>query len=414
MTSEEQFFDVVIIGAGAVGASLSIALAKSGYEVALIEKSPVINHHQPAFDERHLAFSRSTRLALEGLGLWGPLAKSATQVSRIHVTSRGHFGSVMLDANEEGLDALGHVLPARVIGEILYETIESMSEITLLAPAEISDMTISDEAAMVSLEHNGTGMHLHAKLLIGADGANSQVRKAFGIDARSWHYGQSAVITNIEVASQKPGLAYERFIEDGALALLPRAENSYAVVCSVSDQSADSLMSMSKSDFIAWLNQMMGNYLARINRAGKCHRYPLALVRASETVRHRLVLIGNAAHFLHPVAAQGFNLSMRDVATLTEVLQQARINHSDPGEMDILSEYADWRQQDEKTTVAFTDGLIRLFTNPLLPVSMMRQGGMLGLRYFPSLRHFFTRVVSGRSGRQSALTRGADFKLASK
>ncbi|TNF92626.1 MAG: 2-octaprenyl-6-methoxyphenyl hydroxylase [Gammaproteobacteria bacterium] len=406
MASAEQRFDIVIVGAGAVGACLAIALAELGYTVALIEKSPIINHHQPAFDERHLAFSRSTRLALEGLGLWEQMAAAATQVTHIHVTSRGRFGSVMLDAQEEGLDALGHVLPARVIGEVLYLRIESTSGITVLAPTQITDMFVADDHVYVSVQHKQTETHLHANLLIGADGADSMVRKLFGIDASTWKYDQSAVITNIEVDSLKPGLAFERFVDDGALAMLPRGDNSYAVVCSISDEQADELMGMSEPELIAWLQGIMGDYLSPIRKAGKCSRYPLALVRAGETVRHRLVLIGNAAHFLHPVAAQGFNLSMRDVAALTDVLQQAKANNKDPGDLDILSEYAKWRQQDEKTTIAFTDGLIRLFTNPLLPISMLRQGGMLGLRYIPALRHLFTQVVSGRTGRQPALTRG--------
>jgi len=402
-----QTFDIAIVGAGAVGGALACALAQSGFRIALVEKTAVSAKQQPAFDERHLGFSRSTRVALDGLGLWQAMAGRAVAVSRIHVSSRGRFGSVMMDARDEGLDALGYVLPAREIGRVLHGAIAQQPDIHMFAPAELISADTDQDAATLEIEQDGQPLTIRADLLIGADGAQSQVREQFAIGSTRWEYDQSAVIANLDVDRLEPGLAYERFIDQGAIALLPRNESGYAVICSVANSRADQLMQMSDAAFAAEMADCMGGRIASIARVGQRHRFPLALVRANEAVRNRLVLIGNAAHFIHPVAAQGFNLSMRDVAALVEVLVRAREVGKSPGDIHVLSEYADWRKQDERIMVAFTDGLIRLFTNPLLPAALLRQQGLLALRYFPPLRHLFTRAVTGRLGRQSALMRGA-------
>lgn len=398
---------MAIIGAGAVGGSLAVGLARCGFRIVLIEKTAVSARQQPAFDERHLGFSHSTRVALEGLGLWAGMADRAVEISRIHVSSKGRFGSVMIDADDEGLVALGYVLPAREIGRVLHETIANQPDIKVIAPAELISSTTDKDSATVVIKHDGQTLTIKADLLIAADGAESQLREQFGIGTTGWKYDQSAVIANLDVDELDLGLAYERFIEQGAIALLPRSESGYAVVCSVANSQADELMEMMDDRFAAYIQDNFAGRIALIKQVGQRHRLPLALVRSTEIVRNRLVLIGNAAHFIHPVAAQGFNLSMRDVAALIEVLVKAREAGRQPGDLQVLSEYAQWRRNDERVMVAFTDGLIRLFTNPLWPIALLRQKGLLALRYLPGLRRLFTRVVTGRIGRQAALMRGA-------
>lgn len=410
MHKSDQHFDIAIVGAGAVGGSLAYALAQAGFSVALIEKTAVSAEQQPAFDERHLGFSRSTQVALQGLGLWSGMAADAVPISRIHVSSKGRFGSVMIDARDEGLEALGYVLPAREIGRVLHQAIATQGNIQVFAPADLLSASTDVDKASVELDCNGQQIKLVADLLIGADGAESQIRELFAITTTRWDYEQSAVIANLDVHSMDTGLAYERFIDGGVVALLPRSDNGYAVVCSVADTEADRLMAMPDSEFRKYIGDCLGAHINEIHTVGQRHRFPLALVRANEVVRDRLVLIGNAAHYIHPVAAQGFNLSIRDMAALTETLVKARQSGKQAGDLAVLQTYANWRKQDERLMVAFTDGLIRLFTNPLMPAAMLRQKGLLALRYSPFLRKAFTRAVTGKLGKQAALVRGANLR----
>ena len=401
-------FDIAIVGAGAVGGSLAYALSRAGFSIALIEKTAVSAHQQPAFDERHYGFSRSTAVAFDGIGLWQELCSSAVAISRIHVSSRGQFGSVMMDAQDEGLDSLGYVLPAREIGRVLHEKIAAQQNIRLFAPADVAGATVTGGKAQIELAIDNSQVQLDVDLLIGADGAESRVRELFDIGTSRWTYGESAVIANIDVSGLDTTLAFERFIGDGALALLPRNGDGYAVVCSVADDVADNLMSMGDDAFADYIAAQMGSHISGIQKVGQRFRFPLVLVRSQQSVRDHLVLIGNAAHYIHPVAAQGFNLSMRDVAALVETLVEARNKGLDIGTLSVLQSYADWRRQDERIMVAFTDSLIRLFTNPLLPVAVLRQKGMMLLRHCSPLRSLFTRAVTGRVGRQSALMRGLE------
>lgn len=402
----ESRFDIVIVGAGAVGGSLAYGLAKQGFSVAVIERTAVSADQQPAFDERHFGFSRSTKVALEGLGLWSAMSEEAVDISRIHVSSKGYFGSVMMDAKDEGFDSLGYVLPARTIGRVLHEAIAKQDNITVIAPATVVSASTTEDAAVVELEVDGLVQTIKADLLIGADGAESQIRQLFHIEQSRWEYDQGAVIANLDVQQLETSLAFERFIKEGAIALLPRSESGYAVVCSVDNAEADRLMAMNDSEFAAYIQEQFGSHISGVTEVGRRFRFPLALVRSREAVRDRLVLIGNAAHYIHPVAAQGFNLSMRDVAALLEMLSKARAQGLHPGTLSILQQYADWRNQDERIMVAFTDGLVRIFVNPLMPIAFMRQKGLLALRYVPRLRNLFTQAVTGRLGKQAALMRG--------
>ena len=399
-------FDIAIVGAGAVGGSLACGLSELGFSVALIEKTATGADCQPVFDERHFGLSHSTMVALHGLGLWSAMSEEAIAVSRIHVSSRGHFGSVMMDARDEGLPSLGHVVPARTIGRVLHEAISERDNIEMIAPATVISASTTQEAAILELEADGLTRTIMADLLVGADGADSQIRRLFHIGQKRREYNQSALIANLDVQAPDTGLAYERFIEDGAIALLPRPGAGYAVVCAVSNSGADRLMTLNHTEFGAYIQENFGSHISRVTTVGKRSRFPLALVRSRQAVRNRLVLIGNAAHYIHPVAAQGFNLSMRDIAALLETLDKARTRGLHPGTLSVLQEYADWRKQDERTMVAFTDGLIRIFMNPLLPSALLRQQGLLALRYLPGLRSLFARAVTGRLGRQAALMRG--------
>ena len=399
-------FDIAIVGAGAVGGTLAYALARLGFSVVLVEKTALNAVQQPAFDERHLGFSCSTKIALHCLGLWQAMSSQAVAVRRIHVSSQGRFGSVLLDARDEGLESLGYVVPAREVGRVLHRAIAQQDNIRVIAPARLLSVMTAQEMAVIVLDYGGERMEIHADLLVGADGAQSQTRELLRIGATRRAYNQSAVIVNLDTDDPEPGLAYERFIDGGVIALLPRSEAGYAAVFSVANDKAVRLMEMDEKSFAACLQEDFGRRLSHITRVGKRHCFPLTLVRSRELVRERFVLVGNAAHSIHPIAAQGFNLSMRDITALVEVLAKAYAKGRHPGELSVLQQYADWRKWDARLMVAFTDGLTRLFDIPLLPATSLYQKGLVALRYFPQARNLFIRAVTGRLGKQSGLMRG--------
>lgn len=401
-------YDLVIVGAGPVGATLALAAARLGFSVALVEKTIFDSRQQPAFDERHLGFSRSTKLALDAMGIWSAMESEASSIGRIHVSAQGQFGSVVMRPEDEKLDSLGYVLPARVMGSALAHLLEEQEGIAQFSPATLQSVSHADGYSEISLLHADKTVTLNARLLVGADGTDSAVRQLHEIGISRTRYHQGAVIANLDASDVEPGLAYERFIDRGVLALLPLGDNGYAVVCSVTDEKAEQVMAMDDEQFIGFVTGSFNGRLPTIMAVSRRRCYPLALIRADQVTGKRMVLVGNAAHFIHPVAAQGFNLSIRDITALIELLVLARRAGESPGAEGTLEAYARWRRQDEAIMVAFTDGLVRLSTSPLSLAALLRQKAMLGLRYCPGLRRTFTRAVTGRLGRQSGLMRGLE------
>ena len=419
--------DVAIVGAGPVGAMLAVGLGRLGATVALIEKAAPDAAATTVGDKRHYGLSRGSRIALHGLNLWHAIAEHAVDISRIHVSYRGRFGAAVLDAADEdfathgfgpgggenggedtvsGGVALGHVVPAKAIGQALQRAVNGCDNIRLIAPAVLSAAAVKRESVRLEIKSGGRTIALRAALAIGADGADSAVGRLFAIPSHTRAYGQSAVIANLDVADagtafdQAP--AYERFTDDGALALLPRDAGGYAMVYSTDDARARRLMTMDDAAFAAETARQFGGRFS-IAHVGGRSCYPLALSRARSPIGPRLVLVGNAAHALHPLAAQGLNLSIRDAAMLLEVIGAAA---GDPGAAAVLNDYARRRRRDERVMVAFTDALARFFTAPSPPFGLALCGGLAALRYWPGLRRQFARAVTGRMGAQAALMRG--------
>jgi 2-octaprenyl-6-methoxyphenol hydroxylase len=241
---------------------------------------------------------------------------------------------------------------------------------------------------------------------VAADGGDSGIRKDLGIAVRERSYGHDALITTVTPESSRPGVAFERFTETGPLAFLPMSEGRYSVVWTAREDETPELLGLSDEDFLARLQQRFGYRMGRLGRIGRRLSYPLKLMLARESVRPRLVLIGNAAHTLHPVAGQGFNLGLRDVAALAEVLADAGREGADPGGGQTLGTYRRLRGRDQHLVAAATDALARLFVNPLLPVRLARDLGMLGLDLTPGLRHLVARRFMGVGGRLPRLARG--------
>ncbi len=400
--------DVAIVGGGMVGLSLAAALSRLPLDVVVIEPVPAGEAGQPSFDSRTSALSNGTRRILEGLGVWRSVAAEATPIKRIHVSDRGRFAFARLSAEQQGVPALGYTLENRLLGAALWRAMSAAPRVKILSPAQVTRVTPGAERVDLAVEGCGeTGVS--ARLVVAADGAKSAVREAFGIDATVWDYGQHAVIANVAAGRFHDFVAYERFTPTGPIAVLPLADGRCTIVWTLAPDAAREALALDDAAFLAAFQERFGHRLGQFTRVGKRHAYPLALTRSERQVAPRAVIIGNAAQGLHPIAGQGFNLGLRDVATLAEVIaDEVRASGAamDPGSPAVLERYADWRRADRRTVIAFTDGLVRLFGNPLAPVAAARSAGLLLFDLLPPAKDAFARVTMGLAGRVPKLGRG--------
>lgn len=398
-------YDVLIIGGGMVGASLACAIAPQGLRVGLVEaKVPPTATHQADYDERSLALAYGTCRVFQGLGLWEMLRARATPILTIHISERGKPGIARLDHREEGVDALGHVLAATDIGTVLGTRLAQLQGVHVLCPAQLDTVTIRPDAVHASLHLPDKTRSCTARLLVAADGARSRVCRQLGIDHIRWNYGQTAVVANVTPKVHHCNAAYERFTATGPLALLPMSQGRCAVVCTVDGNDAETVLSLDDTAFLAFLQTRFGDRLGAFVKTGRRQGYPLLMSRSREHIRHRLAVIGNAAHTLHPVAGQGFNVGMRDVAALAEVICDAQQVGQDVGDRTVLERYDAWRRWDQSHSLLFTDGLARLFTNPWL--GPVRNLGLMAFDLLPSAKHLLARQTMGLQGRLPRLARG--------
>jgi len=409
MTENTCRSDVLIVGGGLVGASLALALGRAGLDVAVVEAHPFRINEQPNYDDRSIALAQGSQRIFAGMGLWDALRDVVCPIHTIHVSDRGHFGFTRLKREQEGVEALGYVASARVLGNALIHALERTSNVRLITPAQLETFSIEDEQQVhATLNVDGKPLECYTRLLVAADGVQSQVREQLGIDTHQWDYGQTAVIANITPDKPHQNVAYERFTDTGPMALLPLNDNHCSLVWTLRADQVDEVMALNDTDFLTRLQARFGYRLGRFVKVGARHAYPLQLLRAKQSTAKRLALIGNAVHTLHPIAGQGFNLGLRDVAALAEVVTDAQRNGSDIGGVDVLQRYADWRQADQRRVVAFTDGMVRLFGQTLPPLVGLRNTGMLALDLCPPAKRWFGRLTMGRAGRLPRLARGLD------
>ncbi|NOX09691.1 MAG: 2-octaprenyl-6-methoxyphenyl hydroxylase [Gammaproteobacteria bacterium] len=399
-------YDVLIIGGGLVGASLACALSGQGLRMGIIEAVPFGQEAQPSYDDRVIALAQGTQRILASMGVWHYMAAGVTPIHHIHVSDRGRFGFTHLDRQQEGVDALGYVAPARVLGQALNQYLQAQAGIDFITPAELDSFDIYDDYAEVRVRCDDDIRVFSTRLVVAADGSDSLVRQQADIEVTEWAYGQTAIITNVTPQLAHNNIAYERFTDTGPLALLPMEDQRCALVWTVKDDQLDEVMALSDEPFLQRLQDRFGYRLGEFQQVGARHAYPLSMRHAQESVRPRLALIGNAVHTLHPLAGQGFNLGLRDVAALAEVLVDVIRSGGDVGDLMHLQDYEAWRAQDHKQVIAFTDGLLRLFTNPLASVALVRNVGMVGMDMLPPLKRLLTRLTMGQSGRMSRLARG--------
>lgn len=399
--------DVAIAGGGLVGASLALALAPLGLKVALVEAVAPGGGDHPSFDERTTALANGSARIFRSLGVWRHMEREATPIRRIHVSDQGRFGVARIDAAEQGLDALGYVLPNRVMGAALWQGLATAPGIEVIAPARVLGSELAGDVRVLALEHSGTTQELRARLVVAADGARSLIREQAGIAADHWPYAQTAIISTITTQRFHDYVAYERFTADGPIAVLPLSDGRCGIVWTRPPADAARLLALPDEAFLADLQAAFGFRLGRLLRVGVRSAYELALSRSERHVAERLAIVGNAAQGLHPIAGQGFNLGLRDAASLAEVLADARAEGvADAGDAGPLKAYADWRAEDRRRIVAFTDGLVRLFGSPLGVLRGLRSVGLLAFDAFPPAKSAMARLSVGAAGRIPRLARG--------
>jgi 2-polyprenyl-6-methoxyphenol 4-hydroxylase len=393
-------YDVVIAGGGMVGASLALQLDHySGGTLKLLVVEPYsfsTDSYQPSFDARSSALSYGSRVIFQRLGLWSALSQQASAIESIHVSERGRFGSAVMHACSMQLPALGYVVDNAWLGKVLLDEVSKRPAIEWRCPAVVDDVVFLREGVSICVDEQTVS----AQLLVVADGAQSRLRQQLGIEKSQQDYQQTAIITNVTFSKPHRGYAYERFTDWGPMALLPlrndvSGQARAALVWTMSEQQADELSTLPDTEFLSCLQDRFGNRQGQFLKVGQRHLYPLSLIETQEQVRSNMVIMGNAAHSLHPVAGQGFNLALRDCARLSEGLVAAQKQQQALGGLKVLRAYAEQQQPDQHKTIGFSDQLTKLFTHYQGGWSLIRNVGLTALDLLPAAKKQFVAHAAG-------------------
>ena len=400
--------DIAIIGGGMVGASLALLIAKQNpaWQIALLEAQhfaePDAASYQPSFDARSTAIAHGSVEILRELGVWQEFAEHATRIQQVHVSDAGHFMGGLIDAHSYDLDAVGYVIPNAWMGHVLQAHLQTQKNIQCFAPVRVEKLISQQLGTQLIIKSDKNIFGLNCKLAIVADGGDSPLRTALGISSTIKDYNQTAVITNVAYNKPHNGVAYERFTTQGPLALLPLGDSANAresaLVLTLPSDKAEEIIMLNDVDFLQHLQQRFGYRLGNFLQVGKRYAYPLKLVTANEQIRSHIALVGNAAHFLHPVAGQGFNLSLRDCVCLVDALIQGEAAGKPLGELSVLQDYLNHQQLDQTLTIEFSDKLVRLFSSSSLPLIMLRHLGFVGLDLMPAVKNQFAAQTMGTAG----------------
>lgn len=402
INSTNKSYDIVVIGGGMVGSSFALSLAKlvESVSILVIDIHELNTSQQPSFDDRSTALSYGSSQILSKIELWNQLADRASKIDSIQVSDKGHIGTTELQSSDYNVDALGYVIENRVFGEVIAGAMEKLDAIDYLAPAKVVKLSPKATGMTVSLEKEGLRLDIDASLVVLADGGRSPLCGQLGIGRDVQDYEQHALIAN--VAFQKPhkNRAFERFTDTGPLAVLPlkmseNGDHRTSLVWTISSEQADEFKELNQEELQARLYERFGSRLGAVTKMGEMFSYPLSLVTTEEQIRPGLVLLGNAAHTLHPVAGQGFNLALRDADALAMALSKAKEQDKQYGEMSVLQQYLDGQSQDQQQAIMATDTLVKMFSNRSVSKSLMRKFGLLCIETIPSVRQSFAKRAMG-------------------
>ncbi|MDH5358122.1 MAG: 2-octaprenyl-6-methoxyphenyl hydroxylase [Gammaproteobacteria bacterium] len=393
-------YDLIIVGGGMVGASLACALKNTPLNIAIIEAFVLNSDQQPSYDDRGIALAYGSQIIFEAMGLWSQLAPHCTAIKDIHVSDRGHFGITRLSAQVEQVPALGQIITAREMGQVFHHALTQQNNLDVICPNSVTSLIQHSDSVELTLDDD---RHISAKLIVAADGGQSTIRQLLGLGALESDYQQTAITANITPERAHQNRAFERFTDSGPIALLPMSDNRCSLVWTVTAGDEKDILKLSDSDFLTQLQERFGYRLGKLIRVGQRNNYPLKLMQADQPVQHRIVLIGNAAHSLHPIAGQGFNLGLRDVAALADVL----IDHcEDCGDAHLLNDYKQWRQQDQDNVIKSTDSLVKLFSNNQPLLGHCRGAGLALIDVLPPVKHWLAKKSMGLGRKQPRLGRG--------
>jgi 2-octaprenyl-6-methoxyphenol hydroxylase len=392
-------FDILILGGGLVGCSLACALEGKGLRVGLLEAT-LPAPPPPGFDERRLALAAASLNALEALGVLRELPTPPAPIRRIHVSRAGDFGSVRMEAADSGREAFGGVVSARELGMALERRLAALADTRLLRPCTVNATGLEEDWRALEAEQAGASLRLRARLLVGADGTRSFLRAALGIGAQAHDYGQTLFVSALSTDRAADGTAFERFTDDGPVALLPMGRD-YGAICAVASADAARVAVLDDAAYALYFQERFGWRAGRIERVGRRSAHAIASLVAERSTGARALLVGNAAQTIHPVGAQGFNLGLRDALALAELVDGA----ADPGSEALLAAHVAARREDRERTLAFSDGLARLTANASLPSRALRSFGLFALGNAPGLSASLAAGAMGFRGRVPALAR---------
>jgi 2-octaprenyl-6-methoxyphenol hydroxylase len=407
-------YDVLIAGGGLVGVGLAAALRHTPLRVALIDAASR-DSEQPAGrsaaartarDDRSLALSPASRRILSGISLWDELATQTTPILHVHISERGRFGATRISAQTLGMPALAHVVPAERLGAVFLRALNEHPRCDLFCPAAVTELHRLPDHVEVIARQGNKHHELRSRLLVVADGTPSPALRLLGVKVRERDYGQTAIVASVTPSRPHRNVAYERFTSTGPVALLPQAEGRCGLVYVAPTAAAVGLLAANDADFLGQVQARFGNRLGALAALGRRSDYPLRLSVPERIAGERYVVIGNAAHAIHPNAAQGLNLGLRDVAVLAELLHDAAHADEEVGAARLTESYAQHRGVDHRRTVRFSDGLARLFYNDRLPLVLLRQAGMLAIDFLPPLKRALVRTGSGLRGPAPRLVQG--------
>ncbi len=395
--------DVLISGGGLVGGTLACGLCDGGLTVCVVDVLDQKISLDAAFDGRASAIALSSKRVLEGLGLWTGMERETAAINEIRVSDGQSLFFLHYDREDVGAEAFGYMVENRAIRRSLAKKFVNLKNLTLFAPARIVDLERNPGGIRAILDDGRT---VGARLIVGAEGRRSPTRDHAGIKTTNWSYMQTGIVCTVAHELPHDNVAHEHFLPAGPFAILPLPNNCSSIVWTERDVIAAEIMSLPEDAFLAELRNRFGDFLGDIRIVGSRWAYPLSLQFAERAVDHRLVLAGDASHGMHPIAGQGLNMGLRDVAVLAEVLSDARRLGLDPGDGTALKSYERWRRFDNTLMLVMTDALNRLFSNDIEPVRLARDVGLAAVNRMPILKRVFMKHAMGLAGDLPRLMRG--------
>ena len=400
--------DISIVGGGLAGTALALGLANAGFSVCIVDKLALDTRTHASFDGRSYALALASVRLLKGIGVWQDISSNAQPMLEIKVTD-GRAGEgpapwmMHFDHAEIDEGPMGHMVEDRHLRNAVMAHLDTHDRITQIPAETVITQDLKPDGITLHLESRRS---IKSQLVVGADGRSSGIAERAGISRTGWDYGQTALVCAVAHEKSHNGIAHQFFMPNGPLAILPLTQNRSSIVWSESKHRANILKSLDDAAFLDELRPAFGSFLGEISLTGKRYTYPLNLTLANSMIADRIALIGDAAHGVHPIAGQGLNAGLRDVAALIDVLMDARRIGQDIGSEQILRHYQEWRRFDTATLALATDAFNRLFSNDNPLLRLARDMGMGVVNSVPALRRSFVREAAGLTGDLPSLMQG--------